>query len=480
LNQANTGLNTIGLYGREAVIDVGVIGAGPGGYVAALRAAQLGAEVVLIERDEVGGACLNRGCIPSKALLRSVEVYRLARESETLGVRVSGVQLDWATAQARKHQVVRGLVSGVERLLARAGVEIVRGEARFVSPDTVAVQGGDQIQARQFVVATGARPFLPPIPGLELPGVIDSKAALGLSDLPHTVCIIGGGAIGVEFASLFAGAGTEVTLVEMLPRLLPALDDSLGSALQWSLERQGVKVLTSARVASIEAEEGGVQVVVLDDSGETREQAEKVLCAVGRRPTMEGLGLDSTGVRYDASGIAVDERMRTNVPTIRAIGDVAQGNWQLAHVASHEGLVAAEDICGQHTRMHYDAVPACVFSSPEVASVGLSEQQARERGHDVRIGTFALSGNGKALTYGEPEGFVKIVSEAEYGQVLGVHAVGPHVSELILEATMAITLEATMEEFAATIHPHPTVGEALAEAALAVEGRSLHSLQGYR
>lgn len=462
------------------MVDVGIIGAGPGGYVAALRAAQLGAAVVLIERDEVGGTCLNQGCIPSKALLRSVEVFRLARESEALGVSASGVQLDWATAQARKHQVVGGLVSGVKRLLARAGVETVRGEARFVSADAVALLDGGQIQARHFIVATGSCPYLPPIPGLGLAGVIDSSAALELPDLPRKVCIIGGGAIGVEFASLFSGAGVEVTLVEMLPRLLPTLDDSLGSALQWSLERRGVEVLTSARVASVEEEGGLPQVAILTDSGKRREQAEKVLVAVGRRPTVEGLGLESAGVRYDASGIMVDGRMRTNAPTVHAIGDVAQGGWQLAHVASHEGIVAAEDICGQHVQMHYDAVPACVFSSPEAASVGLSEHQARERGHDVRIGTSALSSNGKALTYGEPEGFVKIVSEAEFGQVLGVHAVGPHVSELILEATMAITLEATLEEFAATIHPHPTVSEALAEAALAVEGRSLHSLQGYR
>jgi len=258
------------------------------------------------------------------------------------------------------------------------------------------------------------------------------------------------------------------------------MDGALGTALQWSLQQQGAQVLTSSRVASIEAVDGRLEVTVQSDDGETRIRADRVLCAVGRRPNVAGLGLEAAEVRYDASGIAVDDRMRTNVPTIHAIGDVAQGKWQLAHVASHEGIVAASTVCGQSARMHYSGVPACVFSSPEVASVGVSEEQAREQGYSVRTGTFPLSGNGKALAYGEPEGFVKVVAEADFGQVLGVHAVGPHASELIAEGAMAVTLEATLEEFALTIHPHPTVGEAVAEAALAVEGRALHSLTGYR
>ena len=464
-------------------MDVAVIGAGPGGYVAALRAAQLGAQVVLVERDRVGGVCLNQGCIPSKTLLRSVEVYRLAREGERFGVTASEVKLDWTVAQARKREIVKRLVGGVERLLAQAGVEVVRGEARFVSPDAVVVRGGgrgDRIEARHFIIATGSHPARLPIPGLELPGVMDSQAALELEELPQSICIIGGGAIGVEFATLFAGAGVKVTLIEMLPQLLPTLDHSLGRGLRWSLERQGVEVLAGARVTGVEVANGGLKVTTLTEGGGRQVRAEKVLCAVGRWPNVEGLGLDAARVRYDASGIQVDERMRTNVPTIYAIGDVAQGRWQLAHVASHEGLVAAENSCGQTTWMRYTAVPACVFSSPEVASVGLSEEEAREQGGDVRVGTFALNGNGKALAYGQPEGFVKIVAEGEYGQVLGVHAIGPHVSELIMEGVMAITLEATLEEFAAAIHPHPTVSEALAEAALAVEGRAIHSLKGYR
>jgi len=462
------------------VVDVAVIGAGPGGYVAALRAAQLGAQVVLVERDEVGGVCLNQGCIPSKALLRSVEVYQLARQGERFGVTSSGVQLDWRAAQARRREVVRGLVGGVERLLARARVDVIRGEARFVSADAIAVQGSDQIEARHFIIASGSHPARPPIPGLELPGVMDSQAALDLEEIPQSLCVIGGGAIGVEFAALFGGAGAEVTLIEMLPRLLPTLDRSLGQGLQWSLERRGVKVLTGAQVTGVGAVNGGLRVGILTEGGASQVQAERVLCAVGRRPNVDGLGLDVAGVRYDTSGIAVDGRMRTNIPTIYAIGDVAQGRWQLAHVASHEGLVAAQNTRGQNARMRYNVVPVCVFSSPEVASVGLSEHEAQERGGNVRIGTFALSGNGKALAYGEPEGFVKIVAEAEYGQVLGVHAIGPHVSELILEGAMAVTLEATLEELAATIHPHPTVSEALAEAALAAEGRTIHSLKGYR
>lgn len=461
------------------MVDVAVIGAGPGGYVAALRAAQLGAQVVLIERDRLGGVCLNQGCIPSKALLRSVEVYRLACEGERFGVTASEVKLDWRAAQARKREVVKRLARGVELLLERARVKVVRGEARFVSADAVAVQGGDRIEGRHFIIATGSHPTRPPIPGLDLPGVLDSQQALELEELPQSICIIGGGAIGVEFATLFVGAGVKVTLVEMLPRLLPTLDRSLGQRLQWSLKRRGAEVLTGARVTGVGATDGELQITIVTESGGKQVPAEKVLCAVGRRPNVEGLGLDAARVRYDGSGIAVDERMRTSVPTIYAIGDVAQGRWLLAHVASHEGLVAAENSCGRNARMHYHAVPACVFSSPEVASVGLSEEEAREQGHDVRVGTFALMGNGKALADGEPEGFVKVVAEGEVGQVVGVHAMGPHVSELIPEGVMAITLEATLEEFAATIHPHPTVSEALAEAALAADGRAIHSLRGH-
>ena len=464
----------------EAMVDLAVIGAGPGGYVAGLRAAQLGAQVVLIERDRVGGVCLNQGCIPSKALLRSVEVYRLACEGEKFGVTASEVKLDWRAAQERKRKVVKRLAGGVERLLKRAGVEVIRGEARFVSPDAIVVRGGDRIEARHFIIATGSSPARPPIPGLDLPGVLDSQQALELEELPESICIIGGGAIGVEFATLFAGAGVQVTLIEMLPRLLPTLDHSLGQGLQRSLERREVEILTGARVTGIRAANGGLQVTIVMEREERQLLSEKVLCAVGRRPNVEELGLDAARVRYDTSGIAVNERMRTYVPTIYAIGDVAQGKWQLAHVASHEGIVAAENVCGQNAQMRYNAVPACVFSSPEVASVGLSEEEAREQGREVRVGTFPLIGNGKALANGETEGFVKVVAEEEVGQVLGVHAMGPHVSELIVEGAMAITLEATLEEFAATIHPHPTVSEALAEAALAAEGRAIHSLQGYR
>jgi dihydrolipoamide dehydrogenase len=463
------------------MVDVAIIGAGPGGYVAALRAAQLGLQTVLIERDKVGGVCLNQGCIPSKALLRSVEVYQLARRAQRFGVTAPDVRLDWGAVQARKQRIVKGLVESVERMLSRAGVDLIRDEARFVSPDAVELQDGGRIEADHFVIATGSHPASPPIPGLELPGVIDSQVALELEDPPQSVCIIGGGAIGVEFATLFTGAGADVTLTEMLPRLLPTMDHTLGQGVQSILERRRVKVLAGTRVTGIEAADGELSITAQAEDGEEQIRAEKVLCAVGRRPNVEGLGLDAAGVRYDASGIVVDEQMRTNVPTIYAIGDVAQGKWLLAHVASEEGITAVEHIAGHTVRMRYHAIPACVFSSPEVASVGLSEEEAREQAHyDVRIGTFDLHGNGKALTYGAPEGFIKIVAEEEYGQVLGVHAMGPHVSELILEGAMAITLEATLEEFVTTIHPHPTVSEAMAEAAMAVEGRAIHSLRTYR
>jgi dihydrolipoamide dehydrogenase len=455
--------------------DIAVIGAGIGGYVAALRARQLGASVVLVERDRIGGVCLNWGCIPTKTLLRSAEVLHLARGASKYGVTVGNVGLDWSAVQKRKEQVVGRLTGGVKFLLEKAGVEVMGGTARFASPTELVVSADDAttpLQAERFVIATGSRPASLPIPGLAEADVLKSDDVVDISALPGSVLIIGAGPIGVEFATLFCACGVKVTLVEILPHVLPTLDPDLGAQVERGLKKLKADVYTGSKVTGVEAQ-GDLQVVSIETaSGETTVQVEKVLLAVGRRPNVEDIGLDAAGVTLAKSGIEVDERMCTRVPHIFAVGDVT-GGLLLAHVASEEGVAAAENALGHERVVRYDAVPSCVFSWPEVATVGLGEEQAVANGFNLRVGRFPFRANGKALAYGDYEGLVKVIADAEYGQILGVHIVGPHASDLIQEATMALTLEATLDEFEATIHPHPTLTEAVAEAALAARGRAL-------
>ena len=456
--------------------DLIVIGGGPAGYVAALRAAQLGAHVALIEAGRLGGVCLNEGCIPTKALLAGAEVYRLVAEAARFGVRAGPPEADWPAMQARKAEVVAKLVGGVRMLLERAGVEVIAGHARFSGPQSLAVEGPGGVQtlaAPHVIVATGSSPLRLPIPGADLPGVLDSSAALDLPALPQSLLVVGGGAVGLELATLFAGLGVRVTLVEMLPRLAPLADADVGDALRTALLLQGVKVHVNTRIAAIEPAADGLRARLEGPQGELSVEAEKVLLAAGRRPNVAGLGLEAAGVRFGRQGIAVDERMATSAGYILAAGDVVGGS-MLAHVAMHQGQVAAESALGRPARMRYEAVPSCIFTQPEAASVGLTEQAAREQGYDVRVGRFPFNGNGKAIAQGQVDGFVKVVAEARYGAVLGVHIVGPHASDLILEGALGLTLEATLDELAATIHPHPTHGEAVAEAALAALGRPLH------
>lgn len=457
--------------------DFAIIGAGPGGYVAALWAAQQGAEVVCIEKRRSGGVCLNEGCIPTKALVRTAEIYALAQQATKFGVQTGEVGLDWAKAQGRMRAVVEQEVRGVEMLLSRAGVRTMIGSGAFLRPDIVSVQmedGQETVQAEHVLIATGSRTAQIPIPGLDGPGVIDHWGALNLEALPESICIIGAGAIGLEFASIFCEMGVDVTLVEMLPRIAPLMDQSVGEGLQWSLERRGVEILTSTRVTAVEHGAEGCRVAMTTPEGERSVEVATVLSAIGRSPNVEDLGLEALGLKPTRAGIAVDDRMRTAVPGVYAIGDVAAEGPMLAHVASHQGMVAVEDALGRPARMDYTAVPNCIFTLPEAAGVGLTEEQARAAGHDVITGTFALANNGKAVAYGDTEGFVKVIADRANDAVLGVHVVGPHASDLILEGTMALTLEATLDEVEATIHPHPTLGEAIAEAALAARGRVLH------
>ena len=463
--------------------DLAVVGSGPGGYVAAIRAAQLGARVVLVEKESLGGTCLNWGCIPSKALLESAGRMVSAREMAQYGVDVAGVTANWAQVQARKDQVVRTLRNGVQGLLRGNGITLVQGTGSFLDPRHLRVQkpdgGVEDVTAKNVVVATGSVEARPPIPGIDLPGIMTSKEALGIPEIPESIAIVGGGYIGVEFATIFRAFGSQVTVVEMLSGLVPLEDAEIGRALATSYQKQGIGVKTGTRVTRIAQTERGYSLSLAADGGEETLEAQKVLVAVGRWPYTEGLGLERIGAAMDRRAIAVDSRMRTNVPGVYAIGDVV-AKYPLAHVASMQGEVAAENALGHDAEMDYRAVPNCIFCSPQVASVGLSEEQARQKGYGVKVGRFPFVAASKAVAAGHAEGLIKVVAEERYGQVLGVHMIGPEVTDLIGEAVVAINLETSVEDFAKTMHAHPTLPEALREAVLDVEGRAIHILRRRR
>lgn len=475
--------------------DVLVIGGGPGGYVAALRASQLGARgraparVALIEQDTLGGVCLNVGCIPTKALLRSAEAYDMVRDAKEFGIRVEGeVTPDWPAIQKRKERIVNLHTRGVASLLKRAEVTVYAGRGRLAGPrrrvrtqhpegETFPVEiesgeGLERVEALNVILATGARPVYLPMPGFDLPGVLDSTGALALESLPERLLIVGGGVIGCEFASVYSTFGVQVTIVEMLDRLLPMMDAEVSDEIARAFKKKKIVSHLSSRANSIEAAGGALRAAFTTPEGDQTIEVDKVLVSVGRRSNVEDLGLEAAGVRVER-GIPVNERMETNVPGVYAIGDVT-GRWWLAHVASKEGVVAAENACGHTTQIDYKAVPSCVFTYPEVASVGLTEAQAREQGYDVLIGKFPFAANAKASIYGDRQGFVKVVTENRYGELLGLHIVGPHASDLILEGGLALSMEATLDEIEATIHAHPTLGETIHEAALAARGIALH------
>lgn len=458
---------------------IAIIGTGPGGYVAALRAAQLGAQVVCIEKEDVGGVCLNWGCIPTKALLRTAEVYDLARQAGEFGVLVGEPRIDWQAAQKRKDEVKARLTRGVRTLLSQAGVQLVQGQARLARENTLRVTtaaGEETIVADDILIATGSRHLDVPIPGLDDPGILTSTSILQLEALPASLCVIGSGAIGVEFACLMGTLGVQATLIEMLPRIAPLMDETIGDMLARSLRRRGIAIHTGARVTAVTKTEAGYLVSMTSEKdGDSQVEVERVLSAIGRAPNVENLGLEVIGIQPTRRGIPVDDRMRTSAPHVYAVGDCAAEGPMLAHMASHQGIVAVEDALGHPARVDYTAVPSCIFTLPEAAGVGLTEAQAREQGYDVQTGMFALAANGKALAHGETEGFVKIVSEKENDAVLGVHILGPHASDLILEGTLLRQFEFTLDEVAQVIHPHPTLGESIAEAALAVRNQALHA-----
>jgi dihydrolipoamide dehydrogenase len=484
---------------EQTSFDVVIVGGGPGGYPAAIRAAQYGLRVALIEKERPGGVCLNWGCIPTKAMLRSAEVLETLQHSNDFGVLADNVRLDYPAVLKRKDAIVKGLNDGVSQLLKANGVTVFNGHARFARRDTLEVvgvggsplgangplynapaDGTGQPQAtvsgKHIIIATGSTPAQLPIPGNDLPGVINSDGAFLLREVPKRIVIVGGGAVGTEWATMFSAFGSEVTLVELLPNLLPVEDEDMGRTLARSFQRRGIKVLTSSTVAKIEEAGKTLRVTVTDKDGKNEQtvDADNVLIGVSRRPNTLDLNLDRTGVETDRRGyIVVDDRLRTSVSNVFAIGDVV-GKILLAHVATHQGLVAAGVIAGRDERIDYKAVPAATFTHPEVASVGLTEAHAREAGHDVVVGKFPFAALGRAQTYGSTDGLMKIVADRKYGEVLGVHIIGPSASDLIPEGVLALQLEATLEDVANTIHAHPTLGEGSMEAAMVALGMPVH------
>jgi dihydrolipoamide dehydrogenase len=458
--------------------EIVVIGGGPGGYVAAIRAAQLGGKVTLIEKDTLGGTCLNRGCIPSKALLHSVEVLQSVKEAGQYGIDVPSVSVDLARMMARKNRVVSQLVSGVGSLLAGNKVEVIKGTARLKAGKQIEVNDAQgqkcTLQAQKIIIATGARAIKLPIPGADSPtGIVPAESILNISAIPKSLLMIGGGVVGLEMTTILTRLGGKVTVVEMLPHVLPAEDEELTNIITKALQDDGVAVYTGAKVTKIEDAPGGKLVTVAAKDGEKKIEAEIVAIAVGYRPDTADLGLEEAGIAAVKGAIQANQRMETNVPGIYAVGDCI-GKIMLAYIAMAEGEVAADNAMGKDTCMDYNVVPRCVFLMPELAAVGLTEADAVNSGFQVKVGKFPFAANGMAAILGERRGMVKIVTEEKTGQILGVHIVGPRATDLIAEATLAMKLELTTEELIATIHSHPSLCEAVREAALDISGEMIH------
>ncbi len=459
-------------------IDIVIIGGGPGGYVAAIRAAHLGLKIVLVEKDKLGGVCLNRGCIPTKALVNTAEILNNIKRANEFGIGVEGVSLDFAKVMNRKEQITRRLTSGIEQLMKANQIRVIYGEGNILEPGVVEVVNAEGqkeiVKTKNIIIATGSSVMKLPIPGLEIEGVITSDGALTLQKLPAQLLIIGGGVVGIEFAGIFNAFGVEVTVVEMLPRILLPIDEEISQRLSLILKRRGIKVLTNSKVEEIKKDNHNLEVIISTPEGENLNlTTEKVLLSAGRIPDFGNIDIKRLGIKLEGKAIKVDEKTKTNIPGIYAIGDVV-GKIMLAHVASAQGKVAVENIAGIERSMDYRAVPNCVFSMPEVASVGLTEKEAREKYSQVKISKFPYLANGKALCMGETEGLVKIVANEDTFEILGLHILGAHASDLIAEGTLALSMEATAEEIIDTIHAHPTLAEIIAEAAEGITGRPIH------
>ncbi|MBI3326079.1 MAG: dihydrolipoyl dehydrogenase [Nitrospinae bacterium] len=463
----------------EQRFQVVVVGGGPGGYVAAIRAAQLGRKVAIVERERLGGVCLNWGCIPTKALLRNAEIVSLVQRSAEFGIHMQGMSVNYRKAQERSRQVADKLARGVSYLMKKNGITVFSGIARMRSATRVEVQPADggeahTLEADHIILATGSREHL--LPGVAVDGkrVWTSREALLVEEAPESLIIIGAGAVGVEFASLFAAYGTRVTLVEMLPTIVPVEDEEISELLARSFSKRGIGIVTGTRVAEVEIGSAGIRVAAASPQGTTELSAAALLVAVGRTPNTEEVGLQEIGVDLQGRFVKVNGAQQTSLAHIYAIGDVA-GPPLLAHKAMAEGMIAAEHLAGLDPRpLEHSSIPNCTYCYPQVASIGLTEQKAREGGRTVKVGKFPFRASGRALAMAEEEGLVKVVADAKYGEILGVHIVGPEATEMIAEAAALKALEATLDELFLTMHAHPTLAEALLEAALGADGRAIH------
>ena len=458
--------------------DVVIIGAGPGGYVAGIRAGQLGLRTAVVEKGDVGGVCLNWGCIPTKALLKNAELVNLLKnDARTFGIEFDNMEAKWEPAVKRSRQVVRRLVKGVEFLLNKNNVELVRGEARLTSANTVEVSpDGRVLEANNIIIATGSRARL--LPGMEADGerIIVSRHAVRLDEVPQKLLIMGAGAVGVEFGYLYNAYGSQVTIIEMLPTVLPLEDPESGEVLAKSFRKSGIQIHTGTRVEGFQVTADGVQLTaVSEDKGEVHFEGDQLLVAIGRAPNTESLGLKDVGVETERGCVTTNEMRQTNVGSVYAIGDVA-GPPMLAHKAMHEGVAVVEHLAGLESHVA-DAsfIPSCVYCLPQVASIGMTEQAAREAGYDVQVGKFPFQAIGKALAINEREGHIKLVVDRQYGEILGAHIVGPDATEIIHEIALARTAELTPGEIIATVHAHPTLHEAVHEAAMAAVGFPIHA-----
>ncbi len=452
--------------------DVAVIGSGSAGYVSAIRAADLGKKVVILEHREIGGTCLNRGCVPTKALLKVAEVYETIKDSKTFGISAEGVSYDPEAIQKRKQFVVKRLVSGVEFLLKARKVVVKRTKGTLLDEHTVSLENGETVKAKDIVIATGSEPALIPVFKIDHKNVLTSDDALNLTALPKDILIVGAGAIGTEFATFLSAFGVKVTVVEMMPQVVPTLKDKkLAGLVKRTLEKRGVKIYTDTKIESVEVVKDGEVVSTLSNGEEIH--TEKVLISIGRKLNSDGIGLEKLGVKTERGKIVVDERLRTNIPNVYAIGDVT-GGMLLAHKAMKEGEIAAEVIAGLDRKMDYRVVPWAIFSDPEIASVGLTEEEAKEKGIEVITGEFPFTANGKAVSMNKAEGEVKLVARKDTNEVIGGQIVGPDASVLIAEVALAVEKHLSIRDIADTIHTHPTLPEATMGAAKAAIGEAVH------
>ncbi|MDU2064150.1 MAG: dihydrolipoyl dehydrogenase [Sporomusaceae bacterium] len=462
--------------------DMAVIGGGPGGYVAAIRAAQLGAKVLLLERAALGGVCLNRGCIPTKTLLKSAEKWRDLKRLNEFGIQIDGASFQYSSVRERMLQVTATMRKGIEQLMGSNHITVKRGIASLCGIQQIKLQteqGDELYTAEKIIIATGSETVKLPVAGGDLPGVIDSDALLNLPELPKRLAIVGAGAVGVEFAAILQTFGCEVTLIEMASTILPNVDSDIVKRMAVMLRKQGIKLLTKRTVTNVAAgtpTNGNTsELVVTMANGDLMEPitVDKVLVSIGRKPLVHDLALETAGVAYSTKGIVVNEKLETNIAGIYAIGDVT-GKYMWAHAASAAGMIAAENACGQNHTVDYAAVPSCIYTTPEAAMVGITEETLKAGGKEYNVGKFNFAANGKAVSMGETDGFVKILSDKKTDKLLGMHILGPHASDLIMEGVLAMQNGLTVQAVAQTIHPHPGLAEAIMECAHGIGGVMIH------